>query len=190
MASENATMANGRPHPVTGDNAYVIATLQAQVVNLSTDMQEFRTQFNSAIAGINSKLDERGRIQWPAWTVAVSVTIAIGGLAFYPVTREQDKLWTAVDRINAVIVPREEHSEKWHSFDIQHADLKARIQQGEDNLQRQITDLQRSEMDVYTARDALIDEKHHVDELEKEFHELLGRIPPLSPKLSDRGAFD
>lgn len=186
-----------------------VATLQERVQALSRDIQNFQngtndldrkiersyseltTKFETTMAGIsarfdtsimslNSKIDERSRIPWAAWAVAVSAIIALGGLAYWPITAKQDDftkslsdLRQTIERTDDRLVPRGEHEEKWRSFDAQQMDLKASISAANVNLQRQIDEITRRASDIYTQRDAMQDDKLRIDRLSQTLNEII-----------------
>jgi hypothetical protein len=63
------------------------------------------------------------------------------------------------------------------SFNAQHADLKASAARDIGNVQRQLDDLQRRDADTYNVRDALLDEKKRVDDLERDIRDLMRAVP-------------
>lgn len=197
--------------PLPEITAAGLATLEERVGNLYDDIVHFdaslgslekkidatyialSNKVDSAITSINAKLDERSRIQWPAWAVAVSVVIAVGTLVYWPIKDQINDLHVGQERnittlrdmqkdsyqhlvdLQKSVVPRGEHEEKWRSFDAQHADLKAAVATGDLSLQRQIDDLNRRMADTYNARDALLYDRQRIDALSVEINKLLAK---------------
>jgi chromosome segregation ATPase len=201
----------------------MLASLDRRVGQTYTDLA---AKIDSSLAIINAKIEERGKIQWPAIGALLSAIMAIGALAYWPIQTEQGRLAKDIDTVNATllaqsdrlsasiekvtdkVVPRGEHVEKWNNFDAQlsalshrieintavidklgdakvsletfnaqHADLKASIARDIENVQRQIDDLQRRDADTYSVRDVLLDEKKRVDDLERDFRDLMRSVP-------------
>jgi hypothetical protein len=97
------------------------ATLGVQVSGLEKDYQELRravlgldtkiestvsalsSRFDAAIAGINSKLDARSQTPWLAiWAglgVFITITVAVGGAMYAPLSSNQGRLDVAVSSL-------------------------------------------------------------------------------------------
>jgi hypothetical protein len=201
----------------------MLLSLDRKVGQTYTDLA---AKLDASISIINSKIDERGKIPWPAVGALLSAIIAIGALAYWPIQTDQGRLAKDIDALNATllaqsdrlsasiekvsdkVVPRRENEQKWNNFDAQlaavshrievnaadidklgedkisvqsfnaqHADLKASAARDIENVQRQLDDLQRRDADTYNVRDALLDEKKRVDDLERDIRDLMRAVP-------------
>ena len=201
----------------------MLLSLDRKVGQTYTDLA---AKLDASISIINSKIDERGKIPWPAVGALLSAIIAIGALAYWPIQTDQGRLAKDIDALNATlltqsdrlsasiekvsdkVVPRRENEQKWNNFDAQlaavshrievnaadidklgedkisvqsfnaeHADMKASNARDIENVQRQLDDLQRRDADTYNVRDALLDEKKRVDDLERDIRDLMRAVP-------------
>lgn len=168
------------------------AALQERVLALVNDVREFRqisveldrkieqsytnlsNRFETAVAAINSKLEERSKIPWSAVSTGVAVIVAIGGVAYLPIeTRQNDlateigSLHTTLERIGDIVVPRKENEQQWASSAVERQDLKEAIVSDVANLQRQIDEVNKKVGDTYTTRDILLESQKRIDELER-----------------------
>jgi peptidoglycan hydrolase CwlO-like protein len=168
------------------------AALQERVVALVNDVREFRqisveldrkieqsytnlsNRFETAVAAINTKIEERNKIPWSAVSTGVAVIIAIGGVAYLPIQTRQNDLGaeietvrTSLDHIGDVVVPRKEHELEWANSAVARQDLKETINSHVANLQRQIDELNKKVGDTYTTRDILLEEQKQIDDLER-----------------------
>lgn len=142
---------------------------------------------NNALSSLSVKLDERSQTSWPTLasfaTVIVVVMGGLGALAKSPIDaslarielslpsfstrgevliattridRDILRLEKKVDDNHAITVPRGEHVEKWRSYDLQHA-----------VLQHELDEFRKELGAAYSFRDAFIDLKRNVDDLQK-----------------------
>lgn len=119
---QNSNEANNMPSaslPATDDARY--AALATEVRGLDSDYKELKgivvgldrkieanalalsnkmelmvnalgAKVEASITGVQSKLDERSRIPWQAWSVMATVIIAIGALVYWPIRESTARL--------------------------------------------------------------------------------------------------
>jgi hypothetical protein len=61
-----------------------------------------------ALRSLNNKLDDRGRIQWPALGVMFSVLVAVGGLVYWPMQQTQNRFEGQITHISDTAVSKED----------------------------------------------------------------------------------
>lgn len=142
-----------------------LGALNQRVTSLESAIQNVATQ----LGALSSKIDERSRTPWAVLIAAAGFMLlfmsTIGVLAYRPIDQEQTRLAQDIRElkreinsdlraINAQIVPRGEHTEKWESNRNQIV-----------NLQRQIDEVQKRSGDVYSARDVILDLRNEVKDL-------------------------
>jgi RNase H-fold protein (predicted Holliday junction resolvase) len=90
------------------DNGYRLepAAIEQRVVNLEHGIKDLGVataqQMGSLaqqISNLSTKLDERGKIPWPALAVMLSFLTIIGGLVWYPVKEGQERQQRILERI-------------------------------------------------------------------------------------------
>lgn len=80
----------------------------------------------------------------------------------------------AIEAIQNNTFPREVHQTRWAAFDNQFSAINVRLDTFNQNLQREIDVLQKGMGDTYTARDALLDNRKRIEDLETRIRELTG----------------
>ncbi|WP_439398748.1 hypothetical protein ACRQ5Q_15250 [Bradyrhizobium sp. PMVTL-01] len=121
--------------------------LETKFINVADSLSH---EFRSGLQSLTKSVTERGSTKWSVIfagaSVAVSVIIAIGGLAYLPVT-------TAINDLKANVVPRAEHEKFWRDterhFDTNEAWLR-RIDA--DRRQDQRDEIQRLQRENYELR--------------------------------------
>lgn len=142
----------------------------------------FNAQFQSQAA----RFEQDRRPQWQAYGVMLTGMVILGTLAYWPIREQQTRLESlivkmdetkidattyavgaerakesrqsmekAVDLINAKMVPFDVHKIQWDAQAAANA-----------NLQMQITELKKAQGDTWGARDALMETKSRLRELE------------------------
>lgn len=64
----------------------------AQINSLATATQAQTNQLGQQISKLDSSLQERGKIQWPAFSLLLGAIIAIAGLAYWPINDSLKRL--------------------------------------------------------------------------------------------------
>jgi DNA repair exonuclease SbcCD ATPase subunit len=147
--------------PSTGDNdlgtpgqMYIgvlenrISTLDRQQRELAQDIGNLGSQmerslkaavdsFGRQMDALSSKVDERSKIPWPALGVMLSFITVIGGLVWYPVKYNQDKLEAAVVRIADSAVNKTELENRLGTAAQRRDDFQRATDSRIDSLQRQ-----------------------------------------------------
>lgn len=77
-----------------------------------------------------------------------------------------------LEAIQNNVFPREVHQTRWLGFENQFTALNARIDLTTQNLQREIDVIQKGLGDTYTARDALLDNRKRIEDLESRLREI------------------
>jgi prefoldin subunit 5 len=91
---------------------------------------------------------------------------------------DRERTDRAIVDLNANVFPREVHIQRWARFDSDIAATRHDMDVQVANLQRQIEALQRQQGDTYTARDALLDVKRQVEQLQNEIRTVPERKYP------------
>ena len=73
---------------VLHDNASISTRLYA----VEEDVRDLKRSFEAGFAGLHAKFDERARVPWPLLTLGLALTIAVGGLAYWPIRERQIEL--------------------------------------------------------------------------------------------------
>ena len=80
------------------DSEVTIAQVRQQVHGLERGYTELRQELHSVeqkmdkgFSAITSKLDEKSSPQWQAYTLIVTVLLAIGGALYYPIKVQAEK---------------------------------------------------------------------------------------------------
>jgi hypothetical protein len=102
---------------------------------------ELATRFDASLAALNTKIDERSKVPWPAWSAAIAAITVIGTLAYWPISQKQQDLTNQISNLEHVVVPRAEHEEQWHAIDAQFKNLQDRVSLDVTNLQREIDEI-------------------------------------------------
>lgn len=86
--------------------------LSERVDGLQADFASFRSEIGSTLKALSDKFDERSRTPWGhIWSAAgvlMTVLVALGGLAFYPVSQGQTALAKALDTVSERMVTEKE----------------------------------------------------------------------------------
>lgn len=126
---------------------------------------------------------------------------SIGWLAYAPISDRTNKIETSyvsqkeldtradrgredrertnrqLEAIQNNVFPREVHQTRWLGFENQFNAINLRLDASVANLQREIDVIQKSLGDTYTARDALLDQRKRLEDLESRLREINGGTP-------------
>lgn len=78
----------------------------------------------------------------------------------------------AIEALQNSVFPREVHQTRWLGFENQFNALNLRLDASVANLQREIDVIQKGLGDTYTARDALLDNRKRIEDLEDRLREI------------------
>lgn len=166
-----------------------LGILRTRMVAFEKDLQDLGTaiqqQFgaiSNTIAALSGKLDERGKIPWPALGVMLAFLTTIGGLVWWPVAKEQSRVETAIIELTKAQIGNGDRFVSFRELDMRAArtgaemsrmreDVQAidrvTVPRGEheekwrghdrqiESVQRQIDDLKKFNTDLVSARDFL-----------------------------------
>jgi hypothetical protein len=76
------------------------------------------------VRSILAKLDDKAKLPWPAYTLAVTVIIALGAMAYWPVRESTLDIKSEIKELKASIVPRGEHERVWADERQSYRDIK------------------------------------------------------------------
>lgn len=182
------------------------AKLSERVENQGKDIVDLRSNMNSGFQSINSnlaalsnELRATGKTPWPViWSalgVSVAIIVAIGGLAYAPITAGMGRVETSIDNLGGRLDTLAERTITRQEMDWRQArsqedrlrmessivDLRSnqipraeheRVWQNYDqqmqDKQRQIDEIKAAQNSVYGARDAMMDMRDRLDRLEQQ----------------------
>lgn len=86
---------------------------------------------------------------------------------------DRERTNRAIESIQANIFTRDVHVQHWNNIDASIAATNLRVDAIRQDLQRQLDTVQKSLGDTYTARDALLENKQRISEMERLIREML-----------------
>lgn len=174
------------------------AKLSERVENQGKDIVDLRSNMNSGFQSINAnlatlsnELRAGGKTQWPViWSaigVSFAIIVAIGGLAYAPVTSGMARVESSIGSLSERMITRQEMD--WRQARSQEDRLRAeasitdlrshQVPRGEldrvfesydsqlRDKQRQLDDIKAQQAGIYGARDAMLDMRERLDRLER-----------------------
>lgn len=97
-----------------------IGQLKQQVIGLEQGHREIRNEFHLldqkmdvGFAEISKKLDSKTTPHWQAYTLIISVLLAVGGALYFPIRESATKHENQIEAIRSILVPRVEHERHW-----------------------------------------------------------------------------
>lgn len=163
---------------------YNVGALEQRVYGLEQSISGISQQ----IAGLAQKIDARAQTNWPVIIgfggFALSIMVAIGGMAYWPIREAQSDLKAIAAKQTDVIGSLgdrfvsirelEGRSGRTQSelarlnADIgsQELNMRRSIEQADGNLQRQLDDMKKAFGDTFSLRDALLQMQRRIDQLE------------------------
>lgn len=141
-----------------------VSSFEARLERTETRLDGFGQTLNSVVAGLNAlgeKLDKRGQTPWAViWSaagVAMTVMVAVGGLAYWPIKDGQADLKGSVlllqersdkrlESLATTQVSRAEHEVHWRMQEREVDAVRARIGRVEDRLTSRIERLEAARM--------------------------------------------
>lgn len=145
---------------------------------LANQMGQDRSHFDARFSALQESFNERSKTPWSiliaAFSLIVTMMIALGTLAYLPIKSQMEDAKIDVARLSAGLVPRVEHEREWGRTEKSLAAMldliqrnqtaivprgeheeKWRVQAARDgDLQRQIEEARRSAGDAHALRDA------------------------------------
>lgn len=85
---------------------------------------------------------------------------------------DRERTNRVIEQIQQNTFAKEVHQTRWTSFETQLSSMTLRMDTQVENLQREIDMIQKSLGDTYTARDALLDNRKRIEDLEARIREL------------------
>lgn len=68
------------------------SSLSTRVYAVEEDVRDLKRALEAGFAALHTKFDERARIPWPGLAMVLSITIAVGGLAYWPIRERQSEM--------------------------------------------------------------------------------------------------
>lgn len=185
-------MPNGSVARATSNEA-----LEQRVYNIEGSIHSLRqhtdqqiTGLSQQISGLGAKFDERGKIQWPAFSLFLGVILAVGTLAYWPVRENQarqdviiakmDERYFATvekmgDRVNLRFVTKDEFGFGAKLRDTLQAETNDKIRRVNEDIKAiERTLVPRGEHEEkWRGSDArFADVQRRIDEIKKDFGDL------------------
>jgi hypothetical protein len=140
--------------------------------DLSTSLVHLSTRIDDKFNTLGTLVQERSRTQWPllysAAGLVISVMTIIGFLAMKPTDNKIADHDDFLKELRVSLVSRQEHVERWKSYDKDIDNLRSRLIYETTNIDKNIEDLRKKFNDTYGARDIILDLKDRIGRLEAE----------------------
>lgn len=146
---------SGTSRPQSGDRSGIeidygrleqrVYGMEQAFTHLASQLERDRTNVDHQFNALQTSLNERSKIPWPALGVVLSAMVIIGGMAWYPIKESQaelkglfhasqDELKASIQLINSSFVSRGEHQERWRVMDREIENLSTRINKNVDAI--------------------------------------------------------
>lgn len=159
-----------------------MVAFEKDIQDLAASIQQQFSGISTTIAALSTKLEERAKIPWPALGVMLAFLTTIGGLVWWPLSKDQNRVETAIIELTKAQIGAGERFVSIRELDARAArttsemsrmreDIqtveKVLVPRGEmeekwrstdrenSALQRQIDDLKKFNTDLVSARDFL-----------------------------------
>lgn len=157
---------------------------------LASQMGQDRTHFDARFTALQDSFNERTKTPWSiliaAFSLIVTMMIALGTLAYMPIKSQMEDTKLDVARLAASLVPRVEHEREWGRtekslaamLDLIQRNQAAIVPRGEHeetwrgqvardgDLQRQIEEIRRTFGDAHSSKDVLRSILERLDRVE------------------------
>ena len=159
--------------------------LTQRVDGLETGLLSFRTEVTATLKALSDKLDERSRTPWGhIWSAAgvlMTVLVALGGLAFYPVSQGQTALAKALDAVSERMVTEKELAGVIASASSRRDDAQRQTEARFARNEGDIDALQKSIVPRGEHVEKWAEQRRHDDGLAEQMKELRDRLKGFVP---------
>ncbi len=151
------------------------AVLNQRVSSLEAQFQQWTSSLTAQISGLSSKLEERGRTQWPL--VAALAGVVLTGMAYLdsaklsPLKERDAEITTVLKELQREMkdsmVPQWVHGREWKYRDDQFIAHASRVEIIEKNTSDRIKRLEEMFGSTWNIRDAIQVFQQRIDRLEQ-----------------------
>jgi len=141
--------------------------VEQSMAALSKDMRDGFALVGKQIAEQSDRFGQSQKPQWQAYGVMVTVVVVLGGLIYWPIREQGDRIETAIIKIADDKVGRAEWLVTQDRGKETRDRLNADILRGDADLQRQLDELKKQAMDTYSLRDVVVELKQNQKEMQE-----------------------